>query len=265
MSETLLEQIEKVRASLQSATESDFASGQKAGLLAQGDTGLPLDARLQAFNLALMQNLVDNVHNNHDQIALTYVFARHMTFFGKDVTPDLSFWTTERNDDVELDKLLFLRAQNGVETIVQTLPNEQALPFAARQKQLLDSFNMHNQRMVDGLTLYDASENPGNIAPGSKEEQFKIIRNEQLGLALKDVENLIQRSILCLQRSHFVTADIKPLFALSADPATASWDNEVQVNLKNGLESLDQAETILRFHVARYSVFPSRLENAKIA
>ncbi len=262
MSETFIKQIEKVRSALQAASKGDF----NAGLLAVNpQNGLPLDTRLQAFNIALMQNLIDSVHNNHDQIALTFVFARHMTFFGKEVTPDLSFWSIERNDDTELDKFLFLRAQNGVETIVQSLTNEQALPIAARQKQLLDDFNMRNQRMIDGLTLYDASENPGDVAPGTKEEQFRLIRNEQLSLALKDVETMVNRGVLCLQRSHFVAKEIKPLFAQAADPAASSWDHDIATTVRDGLESMDHAETILRYHAARHSAFSTRLEKAKIS
>ena len=257
MAETIVDQIISLRDLIVLAKTGDFTA---PGLPVMAAT-LPVDQKLLAFNIALLRNLAETVSHHHDQIAMAFNFARHMVFHAHGVVPDLRLWTNERNDDVELAAFLFLRAQTGVEALVTAMPDEDALPYARRQKTLLDEFNVRNQRMANGQTLYDAEERPALDA--GAEELLTRLRARQADLAVASIGSLTNRALLSLGRARLIDGEIAPLFRHEASPDADGWVAAMAEAVIEADGCLEQAETLLVYHAARHTAFPRRLAEAK--
>ena len=255
--ETFVSQIKRLRQTLSDVAEAKPTS-QELQICGLGVAGMPVDVKLKALQVAAMQAVAHNITNCHKQIGLAMDFARHVTFYARQISPNVEFWAGEINDDIEQQKFLFVRAQNDVECLVRQ-QGQAALFFARQQRDVLGEFNLRNGRRVAGQTLYAETEKPGDLSPAQAREKLIDLRTTQTQAALADTQGLIDHSLLTIGRMNFVQTAVKPLFAQAHDPAAAGWDDDLAASRATADKALDDAETVLTYHAARHSAFARRL------
>ncbi|HRC26643.1 MAG TPA: hypothetical protein PKX87_04335, partial [Alphaproteobacteria bacterium] len=108
--EKLVDQIDTLKSAFSEAAEGKFTLAETQNLLVKPTSEIPVDMRLASFQIALLNSLQTAIRGCHAQISDIFLFLRVVTFFARRVCPDVSFWTTEINDDLEQTKFLFCRA-----------------------------------------------------------------------------------------------------------------------------------------------------------
>ena len=262
MNETITAQIERLDQALTRAADGTPAAADMP-LLSTGHTARPLDETLQALNLALAQNMLQLIKNRHEQFAVGMAVSQYVTFFARQITPDVPFWTEEVNGDVALQTDLLLGAQQDVESLVANYAGDPAVQeLNQRQSLLVSDFNDRQQRRIEGRTLYDAAEAPAARDTAQAEAVMRHLRQTQFREAMDGISLLTDRALIAIKRVHLVKATIMPLFQKAQDPAAPSWQKDIDVTRQQGQNALHEAEN-LHTHLARFHLFGRRLDQAK--
>ncbi len=261
--ETILDQIERLRGVLNRAGHGTSLP-EDMPLLNPGNQDKALDQKLMALAVASVGNLIDTLNNRHEQISLGLHFAQYTTFYARQVTHDLNFWTTEINDDIEQQNFLFQNAQADLEEfIARAGKHPQALPLAQQHKKLTDEFIARQTRRVQGLPLYEKEEKTADLSDDKARILFLTARDGQLRSSLQEINLLINRAVLSAKRIHVLeTADLPDLQKSGISNETERHQ-EISTVLQYGLHNLENAETMLRYHAARHSAFSDRLGQTK--
>lgn len=262
MKETIKEQIERLTQVLERAAQGTPLS-EDMPLLDGGNHALPLDQKLQALNMAVAQNMMQAIKNRHEQIAVAMAVSKYVTFFARQITPDVGFWTDEVNSDIGLQTDLLVGTQQDIETMLATHADDpEVQQSTTTQNLMVTDFNHRQQRRISGQTLYDESERPADTDQASAETKIRHLRQTQFREAFDGIQILTNRAIFAAMRIHFVRSTILPLFQKAQDPAADTWQGDIDVTLKQGKDALTQADT-LHTHLTRFQRFGARLDAAK--
>lgn len=261
--ETVLDQIERLRGVLNCAAQG-ASLPEDMPLLNSGNLDKALDQKLMALTVASVSNLIGTLQNRHEQISLGLHFARFTTFYARQIKMDLDFWSLEINDDIEQQNFLFQNAQVDLEELIMRAgKHPQVLPIAQQHKKLIDEFKMRQTRRVQGQTMYNQTEKPGEFAYNKVRALFLTTRDRQLHATLQEVNLLINRALFSAKRLHVLqTSDLPELQKAGINDETARH-REISTALQYGLRHLEHAETMLCYHAARHSAFSDRLDGVK--
>lgn len=262
MTETIKGQIERLTQVLE-RTAQGTPLPEDMPLLEGVNQGLPLDQQLLALNMAVAQNMMQAIKNRHEQIAVAMAVSKYVTFFARQITPDVAFWTEEVNGDISLQTDLLVGAQQDIETILAAHASDpEVQQLTTVQNMVVTDFNNRQQRRISGQTLYDTSEYPADADQGSAETKVRHLRQTQFREAFDGIQILTNRALFAAMRIHFVTSTILPLFQKTQDPAADTWKTDINVTLKQGQEALAEADN-LHTHLTRLQRFGTRLDAAK--
>lgn len=262
MTETIKGQIERLTQVLE-RTAQGAPLPKDMPLLDCGNRGLPLDQQLLVLNMAVAQNMMQAIKNRHEQIAVGMAISKYVTFFARQITPDVAFWTDEVNDDIELQTDLLVSAQQDIETILTTHASDLEVQQSTQTQSLMvTEFNDRQQRRISGQTLYDAAERPADADQTNAETKIRHLRQTQFREAFDGIQILTNRAIFAAMRIHFVRSTILPLFQKAQDPAADTWQGDIDATLKQGQDALTQADN-LHTHLTRLQQFGTRLDAAK--
>lgn len=272
--ETLSGQIVRLRDAFNAAAAGDYAPPIQPPLFFKSGAALPPNAKLYASNLLTLWHLANSSDLSNKQVKQNLAFLKLTTFFGRAVCDNLSFWTTETNDDLEHSNFLFIRENSEIEAATRILSirktAEERPDLLARicsadrtLRTLVRDSDLRDKRRSLGKPCYSEEDRPSSLLPGASAElHFQALRQEQMKNALAHVETLLDLALVYLEKMRLVTQEILPLKPDNPEWGQ-HWSAAASTIGQSGGTILKHAEIILTYHAARHSAFPQRLAEAQ--
>ena len=260
MTERIYDQIQTLRQPFNQAEQNDYSHTIFESLKTNHTEDL--NQRYSALTTAYINNVIDTVKHNQSQIRYTLEFWKYVTGYGRQITPNVSFWANQINDDIGHLKLIEASEKRDLAYLGQQANPKLARALTETSNELWTDLKKRFKNKANDQAMFDGSEIPTLEEP---EQGILSLRHTQLKISQKQIDKYMKRSLVNLGNIQFLNVDYLPALKQNNDPGADDIAETTRLVIQEGRQCLDLAQDILNHDAARFSAFPRALNNTKLS